>query len=423
MSTNTSDSSATRGLLYTVYFIYFFCGMALCFEGAFNPELKEYFHLDYQHQQYTMFAKNIPFALALLIGFLIPRLGYKNCLSIAMGLFAAGTLLLIPGLQSGNYAIVLGAFFIIGLGFNFELVAGNPLLCALGPPERGSSRLNLGNALGAIAQIIAPFMLTLIIPVTTVAVADKLPYMKGLFLAIGAILISTMILTFMARNVEISSTLAPRQSALQTTQLTANIWLRPKVVFGFLTIFLVLGAEAGAFGLFRNYIEDPAVAGLSSHASQQLFTVYFAVFAFGRLAGAWIQKRVNPAHTLSFNALAALLLVAFMMVAKGPFAICSIIMLGFFVSIFFPTLYSLAIEGLGSQTAKASGLLTMGFLGCAFMPVLQGRLADTIGLQRSFAICIVPYAFALGYALKNSKAARTTPAELSQTSLEAGRLS
>jgi FHS family L-fucose permease-like MFS transporter len=423
MSDNTSDSGATRGLLYTVYFIYFFCGMALCFEGAFNPELKEYFHLDYQHQQYTMFAKNIPFALALLIGFLIPRLGYKNCLGIAMGLFAAGTLLLIPGLQSGNYAIVLGAFFIIGLGFNFELVAGNPLLCALGPPERGSSRLNLGNALGAIAQIIAPVILTLIIPVTTVAVADKLPYMKGLFLAVGAILIGTMTVTLMARNVEISSTLAPGHSPLQKGQEPANIWLRPKVVFGFFTIFLVLGAEAGTIGLFRNYIEDPAVAGLSSHASQQLFTVYFAVFAFGRLAGAWIQKRVNPAHTLGFNALSALLLVAFMMVAKGPLAICAIIMLGFFVSIFFPTLYSLAIEGLGSQTAKASGLLTMGFLGCAFMPVLQGRLADTIGLQRSFAICIVPYAFALGYALKNSKAVRTTPAELSQTSLEAGRVS
>ena len=78
-------------------------------------------------------------------------------------------------------------------------------------------------------------------------------------------------------------------------------------------------------------------------------------------------------------------------------------LVGFFVSIFFPTLYSLAIEGLGEQTAKASGLLTMGFLGCALLPVLQGRLADTIGLQRSFGICIVPYLFALFYALRSCK--------------------
>ena len=192
-------------------------------------------------------------------------------------------------------------------------------------------------------------------------------------------------------------------------------------MFGFVTIFLVLGAEAGAFGLFRNYLEDPAVAGLSSHVSQQLFTVYFAVFAVGRLAGSWVQKRVNPAYTLAFNAFAALLLVGLMIVAKGPLAICSIILLGFFISIFFPTLYSLAIEGLGAQTAKASGLLTMGFLGCAFLPVLQGRLADGLGLQRSFAICIIPYAFALGYALKNSKPIGTTSFVLSGTTLEASR--
>ena len=84
-------NKSTRALLYTVYFIYFFCGMALCFEGAFNPEFKDHFHLSYQQQQYTTFAKNIPFALAVVIGFLIPRIGYKNCLSVAMGLFAAGT--------------------------------------------------------------------------------------------------------------------------------------------------------------------------------------------------------------------------------------------------------------------------------------------------------------------------------------------
>ena len=84
-------------LLYTVYFIYFFCGLTLCFEGAFNPEFKDYFQLGYQQQMYTMFAKNIPFVLAVGIGFLIPRLGYKNCLTIGMALFATGTLLLVPG--------------------------------------------------------------------------------------------------------------------------------------------------------------------------------------------------------------------------------------------------------------------------------------------------------------------------------------
>lgn len=402
MKTTALTIPEPRPLLYTVYFIYFFCGMALCFEGAFNPEFKDYFHLNYLQQQYTTFAKNIPFVLAVGIGFLIPRLGYKNCLSIAMALFAAGTLLLVPGLQSGNYALVLAAFFVIGMGFNFQLVAGNPLLSGLGPPAGGSSRLNLGNALGAIAQIIAPFMLTLIIPASTLGVVGKMPYMKGLFLVIGIILIGIFLLTLMARGVDISASLSANSVCSAGSTPTSSLWARPQVLFGFVTIFLVLGAETGLFSLFRNYLEDPAVAGVTSRASQQLFTVYFAVFAFGRLAGSWVQKRVRPAYNLAFNAVAAFLFVGLMMVAKGGLAIGSIMGAGFFVSIFFPTLYSLAIQGLGEQTAKASGLLTMGFLGCAALPIIQGRLADTIGLQRSFGVCLVPYVFAFFYAMKNS---------------------
>jgi FHS family L-fucose permease-like MFS transporter len=341
--------------------------------------------------------------LAVLIGLLIPRFGFKNCLSVAMALFAAGTLLLIPGLRTGNYGLILGSFFVIGLGFNFELVAGNPLLSGLGAVTGSSSRLNLGNALGAIAQIIAPLFLVVIIPARVTTVADKLPYMQGLFAVIGIVLIGICFLTVVAPNVEVA---ANAGSAIDQTAFAAprsSLWQQPQVILGFVTIFLVLGAEAGLFGLFRNYLEDATVAGVSARSSQALFTVYFSTFALGRLAGAWIQKRIKPASTLAFSAVAALVLVGLMIVAKGTLAIASIILLGFFVSIFFPTLYALAIAGLGQKTAKVSGLLTTGFLGCAVMPVLQGKMADTIGLQRSFVICVIPYLFALFYALKGCK--------------------
>jgi FHS family L-fucose permease-like MFS transporter len=295
---------------------------------------------------------------------------------------------------------------VIGMGFNFQLVAGNPLLSGLGPPEGGSSRLNLGNALGAVAQIIAPLILTLLIPAGAVTVADRIPYMKVLFGVIGAVLLGIMVLTLLARNVDISASLQATASGPASTGPAVSLWSQPKILLGFLTIFLVLGAEAGLFSFFRNFLEDPAVARVSSRDSQRLFTVFFAVFAGGRLAGSWLQKRVKPASSLAFNALAALVLAGVVTVAKGPAAIVAVILLGFFVSIFFPTLYSLAIAGLGEQTAKASGLLTMGFLGCALLPVLQGKLADTMGLQRSFWVLAPPYLFALFYALKGHRLIR-----------------
>lgn len=404
MTPSTAPSSP-RPLLYTVYFIYFFCGLTLCFEGAFNPEFKDYFQLGYQQQMYTMFAKNIPFVLAVGIGFLIPRLGYKNCLTLGMALFAAGTLLLVPGLNSGSYAVVLAAFFIIGLGFNFQLVAGNPMLSALGPADGSSSRLNLGNALGAIAQILGPVTLALIIPASVTTVQGKLPYMKGLFAVIGLLLIGIALLTLLIRigkagDSPASPCTGPCAAGPAALPVGAARWLTPKLLFGFVTLFLVLGAEAGLFGLYRNYLEDARIAGLTSHQSQFMFTVYFAVFALGRLVGSAVQKRTCPAKTLVVAATAALCLLAAIVTAQGRAAIVAVTAIGFFVSIFFPTLYALAIEGLGEQTAKASGLLTMGFLGCAVLPVLQGWLADQpgLGLQRSYALSFLAYLAVLAYA-------------------------
>ncbi len=391
-----SNDSAHRPLLYTIYFIYFFCGLTLCFEGAFNPEFKDFFKLGYQQQMYTMFAKNIPFVLALGIGYLIPRLGYKHCLTTGMALFAVGTLVLVPGLQTGSYALVLVAFFIIGLGFNFQLVAGNPLLSALGQANGASSRLNLGNALGAIAQILGPVSLSFIIPGSVAGTEGKLPYIKGLFAVIGLLLIGLALFTLAM----------PNRTALNTntddprgTQPASHFrWFSPRLAFAFLVISLALGAEAGLFGLYRNYLEDPSIAGLNSQNSQRMFTLYFAMFALGRVAGFALQKEVRPAMTLIVFASAALTLLILIVSAKGPLAVTAITALGFFVSIFFPTLYAIAIQGLGPQTSKASGLLTMGFLGCAVLPVLQGRIADKFGLQASYSLAFVAYLAVLVFA-------------------------
>jgi FHS family L-fucose permease-like MFS transporter len=383
-------------LLYMIYFIYFFCGMTLCFEGVFLPEIKEYFKLNYQEQMYTMFAKNISFVLAVGIGYLLRYIGYKRCLTIAMTLFSAGTLLLIPGLRGGQYAVMLLGFLTIGIGFNFQLVAGNPLLSALGPAKDASSRLNLGNALGAFAQIIAPATISFIIPVAVVTVIGKLPYIEGLFLVLGTVLAGVALTTTAMKDVDISESF----QATSAAPLTGSLWSRPRAVLGFVAIFLVLGTEAGLFGFYRNYLEDPAIAGLTAPESQRMFTVYFAVFAMGRLVASWVQKKIAPATHLIYHLLGAMVCLAVAVFAKGAAAVAAVTAIGFFVSILFPTLYAIAIENMGDLTGQVSGLLTMGFVGCAVLPVLQGKLADTVGLQPSYAIGFVAYLFAVLYTFR-----------------------
>jgi FHS family L-fucose permease-like MFS transporter len=304
---------------------------------------------------------------------------------------------LIPGLNSGNYALILLAFFIIGTGFNFELVAGNPLLSGLGETSGSSSRLNLGNALGAIAQIIAPLIILLILPATVVSVADKIPYMNGLFLAIAVILVITGMITLVLKDERVSF----EASKNTPKDESGSIWKNKKLLLGFIAIFIALGAESGIFGLYRNYLEDPAIAALSSHQSYILYTIYFATFAVGRLVGAYVQKRINPALTLIYGVIAAMILLLVMMMSTGIVAVVAITLLGFFISIFFPTLYAISIEGLGKNTAMASGLLTMGFLGAALLPVLQGKMADWLGLKYSFIVSIATYSYVLFFALRN----------------------
>ncbi|MBV8906724.1 MAG: MFS transporter [Acidobacteriia bacterium] len=389
-----SWQSSPRLLLATVYFIYFFCGLTQCFESVFLPEFKEYFHLNYQQQMYTMFAKNIPFLLAAAIGYAIRYTGYKNCMTVAMALFAAGTLLLIPGLRSGSYALVLLGFFLIGLGFNCEIVAGNPMLSALGPVQEGSSRLNLGNALGAVAQIIAPAALSIIIPASVVTAQARLPYMEGLFLVLGAVLAVVSVVTLLLRDVDV------RRSFQIAAVQARGRWFPPGVLMGFVAIFLTLGVEAGLFGFFRNFAEDPAIAGFTARQSQMAFTLYLAVFALGRLLASRLQRRMDPVVHLLIYLAGAVLCLLVMILAKGVWAVAALMALGFFVSIFFPTLYALAIENQGERTGQISGLLTMGFVGCSVIPVVQGKLADSIGLQYSYVLGFGAYGFAAVHALR-----------------------
>lgn len=398
-----NNTRSYRPLLYTVYFIYFFNGLSLCFEGAFNPEFKEIFDLGYTQLMFALFAKNLPFVIfSLAIGHMAQRLGFKTCLSIAMFLFAAGTLLLIPGLNSGNYGIVLAGFFVIGTGFNFQLVAGNPMLSGLGDAGGSSSRLNLGNALGAVAQIIAPLIITFIVPKTILTAAGKIPYITGLFLSIGFILLLVGLITFFIKGVDISGTLT-RNNLLSDNHDSGSLFKDRKLMLGFLAIFLVIGIEAGIFGLFRNYLEDPNVAGLTANQSQRLFTVYFGVFALGRIVGSFVQKKIKPAVSLVINVIAAIIFILVTVMSTGTIAVISLILVGFFISIFFPTLYSMSIQGMGKLTAKASGLLTMGMLGAAIIPIGQGKLADIWGLQASFAIALLPYLFVLYVVFKTSR--------------------
>ena len=392
-------------LLYLVYFIYFFCGMTQSFESVILPELKEYFHLGYQQQMYVVTAKSIPFVFCPLLALFIQRVGYVRSLGIAMSMYAAGTALLVPGLVFSRYWIVLLGFGIIGTGFTLQMIAGNPMISALGPASSSSSRLNLGNALGAIAQIIAPALMSVILPATAIAVQSKMPRIVGLLLVLGALLAVIAATTFGMRSsfTDFSDVASVTPSPRAADR---SAWRNPAVIAGACIIFLVLGAEASLFSNFLNFVESGSAGSLPSHVAQRLFTVYFALFAGGRLSAAWLQRKISPEVHLVICLAGALTSLGVLMFTRGAAAITGALALGFFVSIFFPTLYAIALRSAGHSKAQASGMLTVGFLGAAFVPVLQGRLADHAGLQRSYLVEACIYVTILFFAFSTTVSRR-----------------
>jgi MFS transporter, FHS family, L-fucose permease len=245
-------------------------------------------------------------------------------------------------------------------------------------------------------------LILLILPSTVTTVSGKIPYINGLFLTIAVILVVTGIIVFILKEAKTDS-FEQKKGQPAHQESSGSVWTNKKLMLGFAAIIVALGAESGIFGLYRNYVEDPAIGTLGPHTSYILYTVYFAMFALGRLIGAYIQKRIQPAVTLISCVIAAMVLLLLMMTTNGTVAVVSITFLGLFISIFFPTLYAISIEGMGKDTALASGLLTMGFLGAAILPVLQGKLADLIGLKYSFLVSLFTYCYILYFAFINVK--------------------
>jgi len=393
---------AVKQFLWVVYAIYFFNGMAMCFEGTFNPEIKELFALDYMRLMYLMFAKNIPFLLlSVIVGIMAQKIGLKNTLSLAMIISAAGTIGIAAGIQTMNYPLILVACFINGSAFTFQLVAGNPLLSELGSPAQSSVRLNFANALGAIAQMIGMLLVYLILPATIIMAVDKIPYITSILYPIALLLLVLGVMPFFLRWNDIQ--VLAKQNIAPLNQNSKSVWRETKIVLGLVTLFFVLGVEAGIFGLFRNFAEDPEIGNLDSSSSILCYTFYFIFFAAGRFLGAAFQRRVLPSGYLLVSAIAAVCGIILAIFTKGMAAVVCLIAVGFFASVFFPTIYSIAIDGMGHRVAKASGILTMGMIGGAILPVLQGKFADMAGLQYSFIITVLVYGLVIYYALRYYK--------------------
>ncbi len=417
----TSSSAAPvvnpRMALAVATTIFFMWGFLTCLNDILIPHLKAVFELNYAKAmlvQFTFFGAY--FLMSLPAGRLVAHLGYKKGIVAGLAIAAVGALGFWPAAELRVYEAFLGALFVLATGITVLQVAANPYVALLGPEQTASSRLTLAQALNSLGTAIAPLFGGLLILGNTVKSADELaalgaaeqlayrtqeaqsvqgPYV-GLAIALALLAVFVYLFRLPALN-ETTEQAEPGKHTLMDA-------LRHRhVLFGVLGIFFYVGAEVSIGSFLVNYLSMPNIGGLTEQQATGYVSAYWTMAMIGRFAGSAIMTRFSPRILLTLFAAANALLLALTMASEGHVAMYSVVAIGLFNSIMFPTIFALSIERLGALTNKASSLLIMAIVGGAIIPFLQGLLADRIGLHLSFILPLLCYGYILFYGMWGSR--------------------
>lgn len=387
------EKITTQPVLFSVLILLFFIwGFITLLNDLLIPLLREKLHLSYGEAMlvqfiffFTYFLMSIPMAL------LVNKLKYKKGIIVGLLIIALGCVTFVPASITLIYRIFLFGLFILATGVVVLQVSANPLVTLLGNVRTSSARLTLAQGVNSLGYVIAPLLASGFIASTDLDVLYMI--ITGLM-----ILVALFISRFEFNPVD--------ESLKKETIGDFQLWKHFPFILGVVSIFFYVGAEVSVGSLILNFLNLPQVASLTFKKAARYLSVYWGGAMIGRLVGTYVLTKVSSSKTLGACAIANLLLLASVVLTKGLIAMWSLLLLGTFNSIMFPTIFALAIAKLPNESLKnkASGFLVMAIVGGAVIPEIQGLLADYIGLQRSFILLIISYLMIAGYALYMKKA-------------------
>jgi len=389
-----------RFALIALTSLFFMWGFITCLNDILIPALKGAFELSFTQAMLIQFCFfSAYFLVSLPAGKLVGKIGYQKGIVVGLSVACLGCVLFYPAAAMSVYGIFLFALFVLASGITILQVSANPYVTVLGPAETASSRLTLTQAFNSFGTTIAPFFGAFLIfgaggeHTATDAAAVKLPY-----LILAAALLVLAVIFAVLKLPTISAT-----EGTDTDSISGSAWQHRHLVFGAICIFLYVGAEVAIGSFLVNYMAQPEIAGFDAATASKYIAYYWGGAMVGRFIGAAVMQYVAAGKVLAFNASVAILLIILSVNSTGMVAVWAILGVGLFNSIMFPTIFSLALQGLGKHTAQGSGILCLAIVGGAIVPLLQGFLADTFSLQISFVLPMLCYGFIVYYGYKGHK--------------------
>ncbi|MFG6461700.1 sugar MFS transporter [Roseateles sp. DXS20W] len=395
----TASGSGNTSALVIVTVLFFMWGLITSLNDVLIPHLKAIYTLSYVQAMMVQFCFfGAYFVVSVPAGALIRRIGYQKGAVAGLLLAAGGCALFYPAASSG-YGLFLFAFFVLASGITILQVAANPYVTVLGPPRTASSRLTLTQAFNSLGTTIGPAVGGLLILSTAGAAAGaaaEAATVRGPYLALAGTLVVLAVLFLAAKLPSI----ADSEDVSLAGEGHGSAWAHRHLVLGAIGIFLYVGAEVSIGSFLINYLGESHIAGLSHADAAHYVSVYWGGAMVGRFIGFAVMRVVSPGKTLAFNSLVAIALVLTASFGQGSVAMWAILAVGLCNSIMFPTIFSMALHGLGKYTGQGSGILCMAIVGGAIVPFAQGALADWIGVQASFLLPAACYAFILYFGAK-----------------------
>lgn len=407
----------TKGYLFPfilVTSLFFFWGFVHNLDPVLIPHLRKAFTLNFLQSSLVDFSVFIAyFAMALPAGFIMRKYGYKSGILLGLLLFGIGSLLFIPAANTREYALFLGALFIIASGLTFLETAANPYAALLGPKESSTQRLNLAQSFNGLAVVLAPiiggeFILSgknltdaqkaAMTPEALDAyLAAEAATVKGPYLILGIIILTVALIFALTRLPEIKEEEEGAKSSF------SNAVRHKHLIWAVVAQFFYVGAQVCVTSFFINIAVKAAHID-EKMASKYLGYGYGVAFMVGRFAGTFFMKYISPNKLLAIYAAINIVLSGIAIVSTGMITVYALIGVGFFMSIMFPTIFSLGIQGLGVDTKIGSSLIIMSIVGGALIPLAMGRIADiTHNIQNGYIIPLICFIVILFFGWKGYK--------------------
>lgn len=414
---NDAQASARSGHLFSMSALtslFFLWGFITAMNDLLIPHLKGVFDLSYTKAMLVQFCFfGAYFLVSLPAGQLVKQAGYQKGLSIGLATAALGCLMFIPAATYTQYWMFLTALFVLASGITILQVAANPMVTVIGPSETASSRLTFTQAFNSLGTTIAPIVgAYLLFEGVSHGQQNNADSVIVPYLFLAAALFSLAIL-FAKLTLPV-----PIEEETTTKDVSANnsIMSHPALLLGVVGIFVYVGAEVAIGSFLVNFLGESHIAGLSEQQAAKYVAYYWGGAMVGRFIGAAVMQYMQPGKLLAVNATGSVLLLLVVTQASGNLAMWAVLLVGLCNSIMFPTIFSLALKGLGPLTSKGSGALCLAIVGGALIPLAQGFAADTIGLQASFFLPLVCYLYIIFYGLVGSNMVRTGNTQLSEAS-------